>query len=121
MRNGEKGKFIFGIIRIPFKYAPANSFMLAVQKILEAVIPTAKFLDTAISIFSGKENINKIFMPLILLALLISFKWISEQFSKFIEIKLKIKLSEKLRVDIIEERGRLKYKYIEDNRYTYAL
>lgn len=121
MRNGDKGKYIFGIIKIPFKYAPANSFMLAVQKVLEAVIPTlkilvtAKFLDTAISIFNGKENINKIFMPLILLALLISFKWISEQFSKFIEIKLKIKLSEKLRVDIIEKRGRLKYKYIEDS------
>ncbi|MEG2353987.1 MAG: ABC transporter ATP-binding protein [Clostridium sp.] len=120
MLNGEKYG-VLDIIKIPFKFAPLYSVILALAKLTEGLVPTlqvlatAKFLDTAISIVGGKMNVIGVFTPIFMVVILIAYSWISEKLIKFIEVKLEIKLREAFRVIITEKRARLKYKYVENN------
>jgi len=114
------------IITIPFKLAPGYSIIIALQKLFQGLIPTfqliaiAKFLDVAIGIFKGLYSKNEIITLLVILTILIAFEWISEQLVGFLEVKLELRLREKLRVMIIEKSAKLKYKYIE-NKETWDL
>lgn len=108
------------MITMPFKFAPMYSIIIALQKILQGLIPTfqlvaiAKFLDTAIGVVNGTYNKNEIIIPLITIVMLIAFDWISQQLVGFVEVRLELRLREKLRGLITEKKAKLKYKYIED-------
>ncbi|MEG2917452.1 MAG: ABC transporter ATP-binding protein [Clostridium sp.] len=110
------------IFKIPFKFAPLYASLMGIQKVLEGVVPilkmisVAKFLDTAIAIVSKKMNFNDIFTPLILLVLLITYSWVSQNLIKFIDMKLEMRLRETFRVNITEKRAKLKYNHIENNK-----
>lgn len=126
MIMGKKKYGVWDIIKIPFRYAPRYSCLIAIQRILDGIVPTlqvlatAQFIDTAIAIVYGKRNYNEIFLPLILVVVLIVYSWVSEQLIKFIEVKLELKLREKFRVIITEKRAKLKYKHVE-NKDTWDL
>ena len=126
MNLEEKNYGVIDIIRIPFKCSPLYAVVIALQKILQGIIPTleiivtAKFLDAATMVIKENRDIKEIFTPLILVVLLIAYGWISEQCIKLIEKKLELKLSEIFRVRITEKRAKLKYKYIE-NQETWDL
>lgn len=108
------------IILIQFKYSPLNAMIMALQVIIESIVPslqilvTAKFLDTAILVVSGKGNLRDIFMPLSIIIIFIAYNWISKQVVKFTEVRLELKLRGKLRVAITEKRAKLKYSYVEN-------
>lgn len=108
------------IIKIPFKFAPAQAILIALQKLLDGVVPTlqilatAKFLDTAILIFKQEKGIKDIVMPLLFVILLLAYDWISKQLSKFAEVQIKNRLRGEFRVSIVEKIATLKYKYIEN-------
>lgn len=108
------------IIKIPFKFAPAQATLIALQKLLDGIVPTlqilatAKFLDTAILIFKQEKSIKDIVMPLLFVIILLAYDWISEQLSKFAEVQIKNKLRGEFRVNIVEKIATLKYKYIEN-------
>ena len=114
------------IIKIPFRYAPSYSALIAAEKILSGLVPTlqvivtAKFLDTAIAVVSGNMNYSEIFLPLISVVLLIVYSWVSEELVKLINVKLEMRLREKFRVTITEKRAKLKYKHVE-NKDTWDL
>ncbi|WP_346929698.1 ABC transporter ATP-binding protein [Clostridium sp.] len=107
------------IIKIPFKFAPAQAILIALQKLLDGVVPTlqilatAKFLDTAILIFKQEKGIKDIVMPLLFVILLLAYDWISTQLSKFAEVQIKNRLRGEFRVNIVEKIATLRYKYIE--------
>ncbi|GAA0772441.1 hypothetical protein GCM10008908_18720 [Clostridium subterminale] len=108
------------VIKIPFKFAPAQAILIALQKLLDGVVPTlqilatAKFLDTAILIFKQEKGIKDIVMPLLFVIILLAYDWISKQLSKFAEVQIKNRLRGEFRVSIVEKIATLKYKYIEN-------
>ncbi|WP_130806094.1 ABC transporter ATP-binding protein [Senegalia massiliensis] len=110
-----------GILKIPLMYARKYAVIIAIQKILEGIVPTlqilatAKFLDTAIAILDKNKNFNDIFIPLGLVMLLLIYSLMSQKLVKFIEVKLEMELREKLRVSITEKRAKLKYSHVENN------
>lgn len=110
-----------GILKIPLMYARKYAVIIAIQKILEGIVPTlqilatAKFLDTAIAIVDKNKNFNDIFIPLGLVMLLLIYSLMSQKLVKFIEVKLEMELREKLRVSITEKRAKLKYSHVENN------
>lgn len=114
------------IIKIPFRYAPLYSALIAAEKILSGLVPTlqvivtAKFLDTAIAVVSGDMNYSEIFLPLISVVLLIVYSWVSEELVNLINVKLEMRLREKFRVTITEKGAKLKYKHVE-NKDTWDL
>ncbi len=123
----EKEKYTIGdIIKIPFSCDFRYALVIMFQKILQGLVPTlqviatAKFLDVAMAIVSGKADYNEIFLPLTLVIIFIAYNWISSQLIKLVEVKLEIKLREKFRVFITEKRAKLKYKHIE-NKDTWDL
>ncbi|WP_242866730.1 ABC transporter ATP-binding protein [Abyssisolibacter fermentans] len=109
------------IVKLPFKYAHGYAGLIAVQKILNGIVPTlqvlatAKFLDTAIAIVNGKRDYYEIFVPIIIVVLLLVYSWVSEQLIKFINVKFEMRLREKFRVNITEKRAKLKYKHVENS------
>lgn len=119
MNNNENKTM--GILKTPFKYAKKYTIIIAIQKILEGVIPTlqvlttAKFLDTAIDIVAKNRRFSDIFIPLGLIMLLLVYSLMAEKFAKFVDVRLEMKLREKLRVSITEKRAKLKYVYVENS------
>ncbi len=107
------------IIKIPFKFAPAQATLIAIQKLLDGLVPTlqilatARFLDIAILIFKQEKHIKDIVMPLLFVILLLAYDWISTQLSKFAEVQIKNRLRGEFRVNIVEKIATLRYKYIE--------
>ncbi|MEG2289186.1 MAG: ABC transporter ATP-binding protein [Clostridium sp.] len=108
------------IVAIPFRFAPVESTLVMIQKLLEGIVPTlqilvtAKFLDTTISVFNKTKEIGDIVLPLVFMALLLAYTWISNQLSKFAEVKITNKLREDFRVSMVGKIGQLKYKHIEN-------
>ncbi len=119
MRLESKNYNAGDIIKIPFKFAPAQSTLIAIQKLLDGLVPTlqilatAKFLDIAILIFKQEKDIEDIVMPLLFVILLLAYDWISMQLSKFAEVQIKNRLRGEFRVNIVEKIATLRYKYIE--------
>jgi len=119
MRLESKNYNAGDIIKIPFKFAPAQSTLIAIQKLLDGLVPTlqilatAKFLDIAILIFKQEKDIKDIVMPLLFVILLLAYDWISMQLSKFAEVQIKNRLRGEFRVNIVEKIATLRYKYIE--------
>lgn len=119
MRLESKNYNAGDIIKIPFKFAPAQATLIAIQKLLDGLVPTlqilatAKFLDIAILIFKQEKDIKDIGMPLLFVILLLAYDWISTQLSKFAEVQIKNRLRGEFRVNIVEKIATLRYKYIE--------
>lgn len=119
MRLESKNYNAGDIIKIPFKFAPAQATLIAIQKLLDGLVPTlqilatAKFLDIAILIFKQEKDIKDIVMPLLFVILLLAYDWISTQLSKFAEVQIKNRLRGEFRVNIVEKIATLRYKYIE--------
>lgn len=119
MRLESKNYNVGDIIKIPFKFAPAQATLIAIQKLLDGLVPTlqilatAKFLDIAILIFKQEKHIKDIVMPLLFVILLLAYDWISTQLSKFAEVQIKNRLRGEFRVNIVEKIATLRYKYIE--------
>lgn len=119
MRLESKNYNAGDIIKIPFKFAPAQATLIAIQKLLDGLVPTlqilatANFLDIAILIFKQEKDIKDIVMPLLFVILLLAYDWISTQLSKFAEVQIKNRLRGEFRVNIVEKIATLRYKYIE--------
>lgn len=108
------------IIKIPSKAAPIPSILIGIQKLLDGIVPTlqvivfAKFIDTAISVVSGKKTASTIFPSLIAVVTLIAYTWISEQLIKFVEVKMELTIRSKFRTAITDKIAKLSYKNIEN-------
>lgn len=118
----EKEKYnLTYFIKLPMKFSPMYSSLVAISKVVDGIIPslmvlaTAKFIDTSILVVSSKGNFLEIIPTMIILLMLISYTWISTKLIKFAEIKMEIGIRHKLRSDIIDKRANLSYKYIENN------
>lgn len=111
--------YICKVIKIVFNCAPIDALIIAMQKILDGIVPTlevmfvADFLDKAVEILNGNRSYNEIFLPIILLGSAVAYTWISDKLLGFVQTRLEIKLKETIRVDITEKIAKLEYRHIE--------
>lgn len=113
-------KYIFSIFSIAFKKSFKSASFITLHNIIRGILPTieillmARFIDKAISIVQNKANYIEIVIPIILIALLVSYNWLSDKLIEFAQIKLEMNLKENYRVEIIKKIASLEYRYIED-------
>lgn len=111
---------VMDYIKIPLKISPIAAILIVIFKIVVATIPslqvlaTSSFVDSAIDIFNN-GNTSKIYMPLLLIMLCVSFSWLSSMFLSFIKQKLNLKVNEALDTAVVKKRCRLAYEHVEDN------
>lgn len=111
---------VMDYIKIPLKISPIAAIFIVILRIVVATIPslqvlaTSSFVDTAIDIFNN-GNTSKIYMPLLLIMLCVSFSWLSSMFLSFIKQKLNLKVNEDLDTAVLKKRCRLAYEHVEDN------
>ena len=112
---------LIDFIRIPFRSSPVIVVMLVIETVISSLIPalqiivTARFIDTAISIFNNEATQSNIVVSLIWILLLLTYQYIAAVLMGLFRSKMNIKLSETYCVDIIHKRAKLEYKHIEDN------
>ena len=108
-------------IKIPFGVSPGLATLRVIDKIIYALIPalqivtTALFVDTAVNIFNGQAETNKIVFPLVCILLLIAHQYINFALMSFVKSKIDIKLTEAFRTAITEKRVMMEYRHIENN------
>lgn len=110
----------FDLIRLAFKVAPFWAFIMLIIRLIAAFVPallvltTANFIDTSIAVVSGDMNGSAIYLPVITLGVIIAYQWTIHDLGKFIRSKILIASRLTYKVEIIEKRARLEYRYIED-------
>lgn len=110
----------FDLIRLAFKVAPVWAFIMLIIRLIAALVPallvltTANFIDTSIAIVSGDISGSAIYLPVITLGVIIAYQWTIRDMGKFIRSKILIATRLTYKVEIIEKRARLEYRYIED-------
>lgn len=108
-------------LRIPFQVCFTYTGIKAVNKIISALIPsvqvliTAKFIDTAISIFNGQTSEGDIKKPLLLLMLIVAYGYLNSQFMSYINLRFDMQMTRVYRSAIVEKRAKLSYEHIENN------
>jgi ABC-type multidrug transport system fused ATPase/permease subunit len=108
------------IFRIVYKSGLLSSTFIAMIIFLTGIVPIiqvvvyAKFLDDAILLISSDLNITFMYNSFMLIIILISYQWISNELNKLFCVKLEIKIRENYRIKIVNKISRLEYKYIEN-------
>ncbi|HEX3075948.1 MAG TPA: ABC transporter ATP-binding protein, partial [Lachnospiraceae bacterium] len=101
---------------------PFCTIIIGINRIISALIPsltvliTANFVDTAMNIYRGEEARSHIFTPLILYMLIILYSYTKNAFIfNFVNIRYDMKIFRFVRRMMVEKRGRLEYRHIENN------
>ncbi len=108
------------ILGVLFTSTPIYSTVIITAKIIDGLIPslqivaTAAFIDKAIFILTTGGMWAGIIPYLGILISLITYEQISHQLLKFVNVRMKLNLKEKLRIGLLEKRASLKYNYIEN-------
>lgn len=116
----------FDLIRLAFKVAPGWALLTFVLRMIAALTPAALimviaiFIDTSLAVLEGTAIARDMYIPILLLGALTSFRWFVDIFNKYIRSKFLMATRLTYRVAIIEKRGRLEYRHIE-NQDTYDL
>lgn len=117
----EKRKYnCFDMIRLPFRVAGLQCFLIVAYAIISALIPSlqviivADFIDKAIRIVNQTAEIGEIFLPVIILCLLFLFNHILSLFMNLVQVQFENILRKKLRPGFVERRANLKYCYLEN-------
>ena len=116
----------FDLIRLAFKIMPFGASLVGVMRLISALAPaaivivTANFIDTALAVFEGTAQTREMYIPILLLGVLTFFRWFANVADKYIRSKALIATRLSYRVELIEKRARLQYRYIEDQD-TYDL
>ena len=114
------------LIRLAFKVAPGWALLTCVLRLLSALFPaalvvvTANFIDTSLAVLEGAAATNDMHLPILLLGMLASFRWFVNVIHQFIRSQFLMAMRLTYRVELIEKRARLQYRYIEDQE-TYDL
>lgn len=110
------------MVLLPFRVSPFYSFILVLQRIVSGLLPalqifvTAEFVNTAIAILNKKAEMRDIYVPIALLAAMMSYSVIIGVLMEFVNCRANIHFRKKLRPEIIEKRARLEYRHIEDQK-----
>jgi len=120
LQNGKEYN-LMDFIKTPFKVGPGLFLVKLINQIISSSIPsiqvlvTASFIDTAIAIFNGNMEYNRIFIPLTGLMLIIIYQYLNSSLISYVNLKLEMSLTEIIRTEIAYKRSKLEYRHIENN------
>lgn len=113
---------IIDYLIIPFRVCPIYTLIIGINHILSALEPvatvlaTAKFVDTAVDIFNGKQSYSRIYLPLIYLMLIISYEQLNRTLIfNFINVRFEMAILKYFKSITVAKRSKLEYKHIENN------
>jgi ATP-binding cassette subfamily B protein len=107
-------------VKIPFRTSAVYTILIILDSILNAILPslqilaTASFVDTAVDILNNGGK-DRIYLPLLMLMLLVSYSWVSKMLIGFVNTRMKMRLGEEFRTAVTEKRSKLEYRHIENN------
>lgn len=110
----------FDLIRLAFKVEPKLAFIILVSRLMVAlsgpvlIIVTATFINTALSVVEGTSGSEQMILPIVVLGILTFLRQLVTVLNKYIKSKFLIKTRLGYRVELVEKRGKLAYRYIED-------
>lgn len=115
------------ILGVPLRINPglSVSYMVisAVNALITSVVSTyavALFVDYALNIINGKENISRIYLPLGLMMLVLLCTNMVGPLSNIIKNRLTLQINQTCRVELLNKQAQLEYFNIEDKE-TYEL
>ncbi len=112
---------LIDFIKIPFVICPVYTLIEIISKVFNALILSfqvliiANFIDTAVNIFNGQAQKNSIYLPLFLLMLTIIYSYLNEHLMRFVNLKLRMRMTTLCKKDIIEKRAKLQYQHVEND------
>lgn len=80
----------FDLIRLAFKVAPIWVLLTLILRLLSALVPaalivvTADFIDISLLVLNGTSRSNEMYLPILLLGILTSFRWLANVIDKYI-------------------------------------
>ena len=110
---------LYDFIRIPFAVSPTAAALRVIDKIVYALIPalqilaTARFIDAAADIFTGRAEKSAVVVPLACIFLLIAHQYITFALMGLVKARMTINLTRAFRVAVTEKRAALEYRHIE--------
>ena len=114
-------KCFINLIRIPVKHSPIIALTRLAGTLIKSLLPAfkaivlAKFIDTAIGVFSGFLLYKDIITTIILLFCVLIYENLYHSIVNTLTVKMDMKLRMHLRSVIVDKRAKLKYSLIEDN------
>ena len=109
------------LIVFPFTCAPVAAGLILLLSVFQALLPAlkvmviAQFIDTALQIAGGAHTGDTIYFSLALIAGVVIYELISENFRRLLLQDIQLKLRKKLCFEILKKQASLKYRLIEDD------
>lgn len=113
---------ILDMITLSFKVSPFFSILFAVQRLLNALIPTlqifvtAHFINAAMAVLNRTAGVESVYIPILFLAGIMLYYALIGAFMNFADCRANIHYRRKLRPEMIEKRARLEYRHIENQK-----
>lgn len=110
-------------LAIPFKACPGAMTIIGLNRLIVALIPaittlvTAKFIDNAVAIYNGTMDKSAIIFPIICYILIHTYTNMNLAFIyNFMNVRYDMGIYHYVTTDLVNKRGRLEYKHIEDDK-----
>ncbi len=120
VKNSNVLKSILYILKKVFEYDPVSAFLIILQNLINAFIPTvqvivvAHFINTALDCVKNGRNISNIYLYIFELILVVGTPMLLDKMITFFNLRLTNRLRIGLSEELIEKYSRLSYKHIED-------
>ncbi len=114
---------MFDYLLIPFKACPGAMSVIGLNRLIVALVPaitalvTAKFVDNAIAVFNGEMEKSAIIFPIVCYILIHTYTNMNLAFIyNFMNVRYDMAIYHYVTTDLVNKRGRLEYKHIEDDK-----
>lgn len=117
---------VFDLIELAFNVSQGLSIFIFVSRVLMAlsgpalIVVTANFINISLAVVDGTIDSNEMVLPLFLLGIATLFRQLGTVINKFVKSKFLIQTRLTYRAELVDKRGKLAYRYIE-NPETYDL
>lgn len=111
---------VVGCLRISFSIAPFISTLICILTFGAAIAPTfqiqavAWFVDDTIQVVQKNIPIGNTVLSIVILFSLIFYQWMVQPLMNMFWLRLKERMVETYRVDVVTHRAKLRYMYTED-------
>ena len=116
----KKNYRLFDYLCVVYSCCPVYCIINIIKRVINALIPSfqalavADLVDNAIILLAGKNTLFEVIKPLIVLMVLSSYSYISSALISVYDAKQKMRLKERIAVELIKKRASIQYKCIEN-------
>lgn len=108
------------IVKLAFNVSPGLSTFVFISRVLMAlsgpviIVLTANFINISLTAADGAIDSNAMILALFLLGIATLFRQLGTVINKFVKSKFLIKTRVTYRAELVDKRGKLAYRYIEN-------